>query len=467
MLRLIFCILSFVVYSSSFTQLKYKLVYSDSTSPIIRISISISVPLKTPVSFIMPRSVPGAYSITTYDRFIGNLHAITTTGEKILMKKNADDAPRWIANDSGKQISSIEYQVNVDDMERNLAASDASIIRRGFAGILNYSLFGWIEGTENQPLQLTVETFSSWPIFSTNQPTATPAKGSLTMLVENYYTLADGQVFLGPQFRVKEFKALVPLLIVTYCETSELFLDDYGQQGIISMGILNNYFGEIPFSNYSILIRQAVPLKGKEGPSLGMEHLKSSTFFGDTSNARTTAMDKDQLIRTIPTYLHHMSHAYIPLRCYGDSYSPHVLEIPPIINNIWFNEGFMWFLPYDTLKLERFKNIFETRVYQTSTSIKQMSLFQLSQLASLMYGTDFRIGSGIYSRGALMAIEMNNYIKEKTGGKKSMKDVFKFLYNWSKQNRRPFSLEEFPQLIDEACGLQLDDIYKKWQSPIK
>jgi len=44
-----------------------------------------------------------------------------------------------------------------------------------------------------------------------------------------------------------------------------------------------------------------------------------------------------------------------------------------------------------------------------------------------MYGTDFRIGSGIYSRGALMAIEMNNFIKQKTAGKKSMKDVFRFL----------------------------------------
>ena len=30
-----------------------------------------------------------------------------------------------------------------------------------------------------------------------------------------------------------------------------------------------------------------------------------------------------------------------------------------------------------------------------------------------MYAVDFRLGKAIYSRGAMMAIEMKNYIKEK------------------------------------------------------
>ena len=46
-----------------------------------------------------------------------------------------------------------------------------------------------------------------------------------------------------------------------------------------------------------------------------------------------------------------------------------------------------------------------------------MSLQELSQEASLMYAVDFRLGKAIYSRGAMMAIEMNNYIKEKKWAK--------------------------------------------------
>ena len=44
-----------------------------------------------------------------------------------------------------------------------------------------------------------------------------------------------------------------------------------------------------------------------------------------------------------------------------------------------------------------------------------MTLQELSQTASTMYGSDFRLGRAVYSRGALMAIEMNDYLKESGG----------------------------------------------------
>ena len=62
---------------------------------------------------------------------------------------------------------------------------------------------------------------------------------------------------------------------------------------------------------------------------------------------------------------------------------------------------------------------------------------------------------------------MNNYLKEKTAGKKSMKDVFRYLYQWAKKNKRPFTMEEFPLLINKACNIDLTKIYKKWQLAIE
>ena len=458
---------SFVLYKTSFPQLNYTLTYKDSTAPKIKISIQPSRPLMTPVSFVMPRSVPGGHNIFIYDRFIENLYAISTNGEKISMIKDQNDAPRWYCSDSGKQILHIEYEVNLDKMERRLAPADASIIRPGFAGLLNYSVFGWIDGTEQQTLNCTINTFSNWPIFATNQPAVEPASGTFGFKSDNYFTLADGQIFIGPAFHIKEYNGLVPLFITSFCQTGDEYLDDYGIQGMISMGILKDYFGEIPFRRYSIMLRKALPLEPGNTPALGMEHLQSSTFFGDTSGMRNGPMSQQDIWRTIPTYLHHISHSFIPLRCYEDTYRPNVMEIPPIINNIWFNEGFMWFLPYDTLKSERLKTVFYNSTFNTSSLIKKMSLQQLSQTASTMYGPDFRIGRAVYSRGAMMAIEMNIYLKEKSGGKKSMKDVFRYLYNWSKENKRAFTMEEFPVLINKACDIDLSAIYKKWQMPIE
>lgn len=448
-------------------QLKYTLTYQDSSSSVVKVSIEPSAPLTAPVSFIMPRSIPGTYGIIFYDQFIRNIVAVTDQGEKTSLLKNENDAPRWLYADPGKQVTRIEYEVDLNRMERHAASSDASIIRPGFAGILNYSVFGWIEGTEKQTIQCTIQTFSNWPIFSTNQPGTQMVKGKAELRTDSYHTLADGQVFMGPNFQVKEFKGGTPLFVASYCQTEKEWLDDYGLQGRMSMDILQDYFGELPFQHYSIMLIKSLPLEPGNYPPFGMEHLNSSTFFGDTTGTRRTAMSRDQVKKTLPTFLHHMGHSFIPLRCYGDTYRPYVQEIPPIINTIWFNEGFMWFLPYEALQLPGMKTGFENNVYHTSSDIKQLSLQQLSQAASTMYSADFRLGRGIYSRGALMAIEMNNYLKEKTNGKRSMKDVFRYLYQWSKKNGRPFTLEQLPTLLNQACTIDLGTIYQKWQAPIE
>jgi predicted metalloprotease with PDZ domain len=110
---------------------------------------------------------------------------------------------------------------------------------------------------------------------------------------------------------------------------------------------------------------------------------------------------------------------------------------------------------------------FHENVYKTSPAIKKLTLPQLSQIASTMYGVDFRLGMAVFSRGAMMAIEMNEFIKQKTGGKKSMKDVFRYFYNWSKENTRPFTMQEFPLLINKAAGVDLSSIYRKWQEAIE
>ena len=53
----------------------------------------------------------------------------------------------------------------------------------------------------------------------------------------DYYILADAQTFIGPAFRVKEFRGLVPLYVADYTEGGEEYLDDYGWQETTSMAI--------------------------------------------------------------------------------------------------------------------------------------------------------------------------------------------------------------------------------------
>lgn len=461
----LFLIATFTLASSVGAQVTYHLTFDGDIRSMAQIGINL--PSKsTNLEFVMPRSVPGEYSISRFDEFIGNVKAVTESGEKIPMTKNEFDAPRWSIPANRKLVTRVEYTVDLNRMERKMAAGSSSVARDGFAGFLNYSIFGWIEGLEREPVRCVVKTNASWPIFSTNKPSAKPAKGEFSFEAADYYTLADGQIFIGPKSQVKEFKGVVPLFVASYSQQGDEYLDDYGMQGVRSLEILKDYFGETPFPHYSIMLSRAVPLEASTQPQLAMEHLASSTYFGDMEGMRKGPLRKEDAERMITPFLHHMAHAYIPLRSYGDTYRPYVQEIPPIIKNIWYNEGFMWFLVYDSLKFERIRTIINNGAFDTADSIKGMSLTDLSQLGSTTYGVDFRIGRAIFSRGALMAIEMNEHLVKESGGKKSMKDVIRYLYYWSKENKRAFTMEEFPILINKASGTDLRKIYEKWHLPL-
>lgn len=449
------------------TQLHYTLSYTDTLAGKVAVTIRTDTPMTTPITWIMPRSIPGAYSMLKYDGFIEHLQANAEDGSHRPFVKSRFGAPRWSCADSNFRIVSISYDVDIAKMDDQIhAASDKSILRKDFAGLLNYSVFGWIEGRDLQRVDCTIETFSKWPVFSTLAPTAAPAKGRLEWTAVDYYSLADGQTFIGPAFRVKEYKGLVPLFVADYREGPDEELDDYAWQEAKSMEILKDYFGRLPFPYYTILLRHAIPHPDDESGSFAMEHLQSSTFFGDTAAPRTRPLNEQERLRSLPTYLHHMAHAFIPLRCYGDTYRPHVMEIPPVIHNVWFNEGFMWYIVYDTLKQKDWLDFFQSMVYNASPDIKNMSLQQLSETASLQYADDFRLGTGIYSRGALMAYDIDRYVKSATSGRTSMKTIYRYLYEWSIRNQRPFTMQEFPGLLKDATGVDVSGIYEKWQRPI-
>jgi len=441
-------------------QLKYTLSYQDSSSGRVKVRIQFESLADKGFVFCMPRSVPGAYSILLYDKYIKNITAVDASGKMYAMGRHPDGAPKWMAG-TGNVYAGMQYEVDIRRMQDELGP-DASVIRQGYIGILNYSVFGWIEGKEKEAISARFSAMSGWPVYSTISPKAEPALDSEIVTCSNYYQLADGQTMMGPAFQVKKFDGLVPLYVSSYTDEGKEYLDDVGFWGMKSMEILKDYFGDLPFDHYTI-VRQYLHSLDSAGTTLAMEHLNSATFTGKLADMLNAPVDTAIRTRRILPVLHHMGHSYLPLRCYGDDYRPHVLPMAPVIRNIWFNEGFIWFLCQDTLKSAALQKRLEDNTLHADPEIAALPLFKLSAIASTQYGADFRIGQATFSRGAMMAMEMNELIRKQTGGKKSMKDVLRYLYEWSKKNQRPFTMEEFPKLMTAATGVDISAIFSKWQ----
>ena len=449
------------------SQLTYQLSYPDTSKKQFFVKIIFKTPLIGPLSFVMPRFIPGDYAGKNYERYISGLEALTTVDSIITLHEDLN-GPRWYSpRENKKPIASVRYVVDIDRMEREEATvTEASIIRLGYAGLLNYSIFGFIEGHETEQLTCKISTPVTWPIFSTIAPKANPDKGNYEFTCGNYYQLADGQTLLGPMLRVKEYKGLVPLYIADYSEGEQDYLDDIGWEAKTSLSILNGYFKTIPFANYTVAVQHAKPLPGHEENASAMEHLNSCTLPSDLRNVHPAPLDSAKRFHNIFGILHHMGHAYIPLRCYGDNYKPYVMEFPVFIKTIWFNEGFIWFLCGDAMKDNAWINVFKSDMEYEPLELKKLGLFGLSELASLQYGDDFRIGIAIASRGANMATEINSYLIEKTKGERSMKNVLRYFYKWAQKEKRPFTVEEFPALLNKAAGIDVSAIYNKWLLPL-
>jgi predicted metalloprotease with PDZ domain len=200
-----------------------------------------------------------------------------------------------------------------------------------------------------------------------------------------------------------------------------------------------------------------------------MEHLDSSTYFLGVDrviNAKTTPQ---QLEIERFNFAHHIVHSWIPKRFYGAGYLPFRWELAPLIDTIWFNEGFARFIATEALTehlpekesqeaRKRRSDALRRTLAGMPEFIRNMPLLDLSLIGSVMYSEDFRTGRTLFAKGALMAEEIDALIRQKTGGKKRLRDSLHAMMSWAEKSGRAFRIEELPGLIAKPVGVDEKEI---------
>ncbi|HYL69404.1 MAG TPA: hypothetical protein VEX69_09570, partial [Candidatus Limnocylindria bacterium] len=219
------------------------------------------------------------------------------------------------------------------------------------------------------------------------------------------------------------------------------------------------------------------PISDRHEYGFSMEHLESGTFYFDTKQAISSQPDARLREARRFNYAHHMAHSWIPKHAYGAGYLPFEWEMAPIIDTIWFSEGFARYaaieafaeaMPekesqnYRRQQLERLRGIVDS----APPFLRKMALDDLSRAGSFLYAEDFRVGMNLFSRGALMAAEMDDFIRTRTQGKKSLRDALHHLLEWSERNHRAFRTEELPAIFREATGVDTKHILDRWMQPL-
>jgi predicted metalloprotease with PDZ domain len=456
------------------SQIIYELRYSAPGDRRVSMRITPPASIAAPATLVIPRTYPGGYSQVPYDSFLENVTAVSQEGRTLMCMKETN-GPRWKIGQKGESIARIEYQVDITNMENQLlSAVDTSKVRPGYVGLLGYSIFAYVEGLERDPITLQVSAPEAWPVVTTLDPHVEAPKSTARAEAADYYTLADSEVLLGPDLQLQKLDGKIGLIMAVYAEGEEDIAAD-GKLAREALDRVQEYFGDTPFATYTVQLELLRPIAGHDY-NFSQEHIDSGTFSLSTDRAITVKSSSKQRETNLFNYGHHMAHSWIPKRAYGVGYRPFTWEMAPVIDTIWFNEGFGPYAALEALvagmpaadgrafredRLSFFHGILDS----APSFLRQMPLVVLSREASFLYSTDFRTGMNVFARGALMAAEMDERIRSKTQGKKSLRDGLRAVLSWSARNQKPFQTGDIPNLLSNATGVDVRDIFDRWMAP--
>jgi predicted metalloprotease with PDZ domain len=240
------------------------------------------------------------------------------------------------------------------------------------------------------------------------------------------------------------------------------------------------YFGTTPFPHFTLLFDYLKPLSPRHTYGFSMEHMESATFGALATAAPTAKSTERERAAFRYNVAHHLSHAWIPKRSAGFGYFPFRWELAPLIDTIWLSEGFAQYAAADALSavLPRapdgrpYRDVlvdsrFRDTLRDMPDFLKRMPLIELSRAASTMYSEDFRTGRTVFSRGGLMAREMDQRILGATRGAKGLRHGLAALVAWSAREKRPFRIDEVPSIFKEGTGVETRDIMERWLAGLK
>ena len=117
----------------------------------------------------------------------------------------------------------------------------------------------------------------------------------------------------------------------------------------------------------------------------------------------------------------------MPKRSYGHGYFPFQWELAPVLDSIWFAEGFGQYAAIMAVAAgdpepAAFRNGMLDRRFRSNLAsappfLRRLPLVDLSRVASTRYAEDFRTGRLVFSRGGLMAAAIDDRIQAETQGR--------------------------------------------------
>ncbi|MFS2137048.1 M61 family metallopeptidase [Duganella sp. Dugasp56] len=458
----------------------YSIVGHDLAAHLFHVTLTVDAPAQGGQVFALPAWIPGSYMIREFSRNIVRIRA-ESNGEPVALAKL--DKHSWQAAPLKDHAASltVHYEVYAWDLSVRAAHLD-----QNHAFYNGTSVFLRVLGQEDQPHVVDIqrpddEVAKTWRVATALPELKAKRYGFGTYIAANYDELIDHPVEQG-DFALATFKAHgVPHDIVISGRVPNLDLArlsaDLKKICETQIAFFEPKARKAPMDRYVFMTLAVGDGYG------GLEHRASTALICARADLPSTASNSKEITDGYLQYLGLCSHEYFHTwnvkRIKPAAFAPYNLQVENYSPLLWLFEGFTSY--YDDLMLVRagviaepayFKLLGKTigSVLRGSGRTKQSVADSSFDAWGKYYRQDENAPNAIisyYTKGALIGLALDLSIRAKTGGKKSLDDVMRTL--WQRYGRdfyngagRGVTPAEVEAIFDEISGGRFKPFFDKY-----
>jgi predicted metalloprotease with PDZ domain len=421
--------------SAPIANISYQVTFTRTNAEqrVVSSAMTFTVGGNAPVLLSLPAWTPGAYEI---DNFARNVSGFTAeeTGTTLSWDKVDPDTWRVEPRGAGQVTVRFEYAADSLDNANTWARPDFLL----FNGT---NLFLYPEGRGfDFPASVTVKTEAGWKIVTGMTQTGPRAYTS-----SNYHDLVDMPFFVG-QFDVDS--AQIADHWVRFATYPSGSVTDGARIAVWEtlkrvIPVEGKVFGEIPWSNYSVM-QIADP---SFGGGSGLEHQSSHVdIYGSSLLGSPVIMS---------IYAHEIFHSWNVKRLRPADLYPYRYDQPQPTTLLWISEGIT---DYYADLAETRGGVIDGRGFYAATEDKMSQVADVAPTsledASLSTWIHPKDGSAYiyYPKGSLAGLLLDIMIRDASNNAKSLDDVMRGLYASDYKNGRGFTSDEWWSAVTAAAG---------------
>lgn len=465
--------------SSSQAGISYTIVGHDLAAHLFHVSVTVQSPAANGQIFALPAWIPGSYMIREFSRNIVRIRA-ESNGQPVELTKL--DKHSWQAAPlKHAGALTLHYEVYAWDLSVRAAHLDQ---HHGFFN--GTSVFLRVLGQEDQRHVVDIRrpdhpSAKTWRVATALPELKAKRYGFGTYIASGYDELIDHPVELG-DFALASFKAYgVPHDVVITGRVPNLDMErlcaDLKRICETQIAFFEPKAKKAPMERYVFMTMAVGDGYG------GLEHRASTALICNRADLPTTASTDGDISDGYLQYLGLCSHEYFHTwnvkRIKPAAFAPYNLQVENYSPLLWLFEGFTSY--YDDLMLVRagviaepayFKLLGKTigSVLRGSGRTKQSVADSSFDAWGKYYRQDENAPNAIvsyYTKGSLVALALDLSLRAKTGGKKSLDDVMRALwqrygrdfYNGGGQGVTPAEVEA---LFDDIGGARFKPFFDKY-----